>query len=462
MKKITQDFRTGASRAALMLLSAVLLAGSLSGCGLRETLEKLAGEGGTGENGQTAASAVPEGDQNGGTADSPAAVSASSEDSEENSDGGFLEQLARNPLNADKYQDNIPDEESLFRNAATDYFFYNQLTDEEKIIYDAMKTVAGHPESTEYHKRMEIAADPSSDAFKQEVNRAYDALIYDHPEMFWLREGSGSFTYYYLDSFHLGDQYAVMLQLTEPYQNYQAEMTAFNSAVDSFFSDIDTTQAAPWLALCIHDKLNSLVSYDWELADAVTDTGSASFDLSYSAYGALVADSRGDANTALCDGYTYAYQYLLQQVGIPVVRVTGQAGKSADDLQPHSWTVISLDGEWYETDPTWDDIEPDLNSGDADQTIVQAAVSDTAYWNRVRHYMYDLTTEQISNYTADDSYTYYITTDEYSGYAKFLDDSLHIRTTQGEGEAQGDTLSWLAPTATGTTYTYDYLIQNGG
>lgn len=204
-------------------------------------------------------------------------------------------------------------------------------------------------------------------------------------------------------SFHLGDRYTVMLQLTEPYQNYQAEMTAFNSAVDSFFSDIDTTQAAPWLALRVHDKLNSLVSYDWELADAVTDTGSASFDLSYSAYGALVADSRGDANTALCDGYTYAYQYLLQQVGIPVVRVTGKAGKSADDLQPHSWTVISLDGEWYETDPTWDDIEPDLNSGDADQTIVQAAVSDTAYWNRVCHYMYDLTTEQISNYTADDS-----------------------------------------------------------
>ena len=209
---------------------------------------------------------MPEGDQNGGTADSPAAVSAASE---ENSGGGFLEQLARNPLNADKYQDNIPDEESLFRNAAADYFFFNQLTDEEKIIYNAMKTVAGHPESTEYHKRMEITADPASDAFKQEVNRAYDALIYDHPEMFWLREGSGSFTYYYLDSFHLGDRYTVMLQLTEPYQNYQAEMTAFNSAVDSFFSDIDTTQAAPWLALRVHDKLNSLVSYDWELADAV-------------------------------------------------------------------------------------------------------------------------------------------------------------------------------------------------
>ena len=344
MKKITRDFRTGARRAALMLLSAALFAGTLSGCGLRETLEKLAGEGGTEENRQTADSAAPEEGQDGGIADSSAAVSASSG---EDSDGGFLQQLALNPLNADKYQDNIPDEESLFRNAATDYFFYNQLTDEEKIIYDAMKTVAEHPESTEYHKRMEITADPSSDAFKQEVNRAYDALIYDHPEMFWLREGTGSFTYYYLDSFHLGDQYAVMLQLTEPYQNYQAEMTAFNSAVDSFFSDIDTTQAAPWLALRIHDKLNSLVSYDWELADTVTDTGSASFDLSYSAYGAVVADSRGDANTALCDGYTYAYQYLLQQVGIPVVRVTGQAGGSADDLQPHSWTVVQLDGEWY-------------------------------------------------------------------------------------------------------------------
>lgn len=50
----------------------------------------------------------------------------------------------------------------------------------------------------------------------------------------------------------------------------------------------------------------------------------------------------------VCQGYANAMQYLLEQLEIPCVVVTGKAKGG-----PHAWNLVQLDGEWYYVDVTW-------------------------------------------------------------------------------------------------------------
>ena len=355
-----------------------------------------------------------------------------------------------------EYIESVPEGESLFINNAPVFYYFEQLSEEEQALYEAMWTVVQDPSSTEYRKKVQIGADPASETFEMEITRALHALENDHPELFWLRQ-NGTFRYYYIDRKDRNGRYSLMVQLSETYDRYEQEMTDFNNAVRLFMEGIDLTEPAPLVALAIHDRLIDLVSYDQVLA--AEEQSEDSSDYGYTAYGALVANSRGEAKTAVCDGDTYAYQYLLQQAGIEAVRVAGYAGDTPENAGGHSWTLMHLDDGWYEVDATWDDNNPDFDQNDPDNWLLNAAVSDWNYWDRVRHYMYGLTTEEISWFVPDDSFTYYYESDTWTGHVSFLGQSVHIRDTLEQQEATHDYITFLAPEAFGTTYTYDYLIN---
>ncbi len=354
------------------------------------------------------------------------------------------------------YVESVPSGPSLFVNQAPRFYYYEQLTEEEQALYEAMWLVVQDPTTTEYRKKVQISVDPSSAAFEEEITRAMHALENDHPELFWLKQ-HGTFHYYYLDMPDPGGRYSLMVQLSGTYDAYVEEMTRFNDAVSAFLAGIDLTAPAPLRALEIHDRLIDLVSYDEDLAAKEYAEGLS--DYGYTAYGALVENSRGEACTAVCDGYTYAYQYLLQQAGIEAVRVAGYAGDNEETAGGHSWNVIHLDDGWYEVDATWDDNNPGFDRDDPDNWLLNEAVNDWNYWDRIRHYMYGLTTDKIRWYEPDDSYTYYYESDTWTGHASFLSPSVHIRDTREEQETTHDYITFLAPVADGTTYTYDYLVN---
>jgi len=86
-------------------------------------------------------------------------------------------------------------------------------------------------------------------------------------------------------------------------------------------------------ALLVHDRLALRCRYDNML------THSNKFDI----YGALVG------GYAVCEGYTKAYIYLLDKVGI-------KSEMCASDELKHSWNIVYIDGVPYHVDVTWDDI----------------------------------------------------------------------------------------------------------
>lgn len=51
---------------------------------------------------------------------------------------------------------------------------------------------------------------------------------------------------------------------------------------------------------------------------------------------------------AICGGYSYAFQYLLQRAGIEAIYVTGNVPEGY-----HAWNYLEIEGQWYFADSTW-------------------------------------------------------------------------------------------------------------
>lgn len=331
------------------------------------------------------------------------------------------------------------------------HYCRTHLSDEEQLMYDALLSCALSEDPSEKGDPFTVTSDPAEDGFRSTFRRSYNALLYDHPELFWLSAGQNSFQYSYRKQLFRNSSYVVSFQLMDPYPDRDEQMKELESAADEFLSQIDLSQSPPQVALQIHDKLIDLVSYDKEAAETLDK------DLAHTAYGALVRNSRGDENSAVCDGYSYAYEYLLQKAGIRSTVISGIAGDDEETAGPHSWNLVELSGEWYEVDATWNDIsaEEALDTEEEYSAIAEEAMRNEWYTDRLTHFLFNVTTEEITSFSPGKYYRY--TNDR--GWVSFLGDSIHIRHTEEDSESTGDYMTPLAPVAEGTQYAYEELKE---
>lgn len=336
--------------------------------------------------------------------------------------------------------------DGLIQSATADPFYRGVLSETERVLYDAMWACAQNPlegESTE----ISLSLDPGTAAFDQAFQKSYQALLYDHPELFWLYQGSAQINCSYLSSPFSSGHYRVTFAVQGASEQLPQQMQEFYSAADDLLARVDLSRSRARIALQIHDLLIDGVSYVSGAAGS-----SSTRDYAHTAYGALVRDSSGTARSAYCDGYAFAYEYLLQRCGIPCTFVAGYAGKDSAHMDRHAWNLLQLDdGEWYEVDATWDDV--DLSDSGASGELAEEARGDAAYVSRLRHYLWGVTTEQMSSFTPDSRYTYTSS----RGWISFLSASVHRRFTAEESSTTQDYVSFLAPTAQGTTYSNDNL-----
>ena len=329
------------------------------------------------------------------------------------------------------------------------HYCRTHLEEEDQLLYDALLACALSEDPSEKGAEFQVSIDPAGDEFKAAFHRCYNALLFDHPELFWLYAEDSSFQYTYRRKLLDEGTYNIAFQLTGSFPERDTQLEAFENAADSFLSEVDLDQSAPQVALQIHDNLIDLVSYDREAA------ASEDRDLAHTAYGALVANSRGEANRAVCDGYSYAYEYLLQKAGIRSTVVAGRAGDDEETAGPHSWNLVELNGQWYEVDATWNDIsaEEALDEETDYSEIAEEAMNNAWYTNRLTHYLFNVTTAQISFFEPGSRYRY--TNDR--GWVSFLGDSVHIRHSEDETDETGDYMTPLAPIAEGTEFSFDNL-----
>ena len=194
-------------------------------------------------------------------------------------------------------------------------------------IYDAIYLVAMDPTTQNNIITLYTDQDPNSDAFAVQFYTALLGVCYDHPELWWIYPWNGAYNVAAFIGQPANGHNVVYLQMDKPYENFETDVKAFNAAVDEFLKDIDTSKSDAEIALQVHDKLINLAIYDNEVLDKNLN------DFAHTAFGPLVANSRGMEHNCVCDGYSLAYEYLVGQLGIPATVVTGMAGDAGADGQ---------------------------------------------------------------------------------------------------------------------------------
>ena len=336
--------------------------------------------------------------------------------------------------------------EGLLINNAEHFYYYEALTSPVKDFYEAMYMVAEDPVSADYYINITLSQPLSKEGFQTDYFLAYQALCFDHPELFWLYNYSKA-------SIKCGseDNQTFYFSIPQPYTGFEQDMKAFNQAADDFMAQIDTNASDEEKTRQIHDKLCEMVSYDKKVLEMGGDPAAYS-DLAHTAYGALVENSRGDRNTAVCDGYSLAFQYLLTQFGIEAVVIPGKAGANTSSMGGHAWNVVKLNGKWYEIDSTWDDNMSELKASLSPDTegydYYQEALSDQEYSEKLKHYLFGLSTTQIRDYVPDEA-DYYVTGD---GKYKLclISESKHYRASEFSDMGGNSDLAGLAPDAGGS------------
>ena len=95
------------------------------------------------------------------------------------------------------------------------YYYYTRISREERLLYDAMLALAQNYSADPVSESRLLDTNPSTDEFAESYTRAYNALVRDHPELFWIAQSKVQYEckYYLLPSF--GGKYKVVLTLSD-------------------------------------------------------------------------------------------------------------------------------------------------------------------------------------------------------------------------------------------------------
>jgi len=158
-----------------------------------------------------------------------------------------------------------------------------------------------------------------------QLRDVFSAVYNDHPELFWMETAyAGKFV-------GNGRCVEIDLKFNRTAQDLDNAKAVFHENANQVLAGAQGLSTDYEKEKNVHDALLDRISYD------------LGAEMNQSAYSALVNGQ------TVCAGYARAFQYLLQQLGIPCYYCTGYAGES------HAWNIVELDGEYYNVDTTWDD-----------------------------------------------------------------------------------------------------------
>ena len=214
--------------------------------------------------------------------------------------------------------------------------------------------------------------------------RVYRAYLNDHPEIFWLNVDNAGYRYR-----DYGDSVEVECIFAFDGDNLSEMKQELSDKVEKIMSDAPADASDYELELYFNDYLTKAVTYDKEQLSPMRGN----------AYGALMY------GRVVCAGYSSAFQLLCNRAGIECESVFGNITKkdgednNVEENSLHQWNCVKIEGDWYYTDVTWNDIS-DKNSSHAYFNITSEEIKRTRsinplyeddpeledyYWNSAVH-----------------------------------------------------------------------------
>lgn len=162
------------------------------------------------------------------------------------------------------------------------------------------------------------------------VKRVMNAVFNDYAEILWYNGG-------YSTSYYEKDGY-LDLTIIPQYEGTPGERAQWKKEIDSK----------------IQGLLNALDGKsEYEKVKGVYEflIDNTAYDYDYPGYSVHQILTKG---RAVCAGYARAMQYILTELDVETIYVSGEAG-SPGDTESHAWNIVKIDGAYYQIDATWGD-----------------------------------------------------------------------------------------------------------
>lgn len=236
------------------------------------------------------------------------------------------------------FYDNKEETNNISLNSAGDEAYELSEQEVKFVNYIAEDIATNHAVEVEIPEEYTI----DSSRFDSDlVGKIVAAIQEDYPEVFYIKEHLAA--YCYRDSaMHIT---SVFLEDYNTHENiYSMTDEEINAAWDEIDAEVDKIVAEAKLLdsdlekiLYVHDYIVSNYKYDERVYNpALIGTESRTL---YS----MIHEKTG-----VCQGYTYLFMTVMQELGIDCITVP------SDELN-HIWNKVKLDDEWYNIDLTSDD-----------------------------------------------------------------------------------------------------------
>lgn len=254
------------------------------------------------------------------------------------------EQNVENPI------ENIQTNES--DNYNSENFYYNQLDDNGKIIYNKLNENKENMKTGNYIIQFDKTFNEllNSENGEQKMNTAYqsalDAYFLDNPDIFYI-DVTKMYLLMSTRTVRNKTTYTVTIGVDNG-GSYYTQGFYSKSQVDKTIESINkiSDQLINTTSNNTYTKLQQM--HDW-IVDNVEYEQTLSGTNIRNIYGAF------GEKQVVCEGYAKAYKYLLDKIGIENIIVVGYGTNSKGNTEDHAWNYVKLTGKWYAVDVTWDD-----------------------------------------------------------------------------------------------------------
>ncbi|MCF0131661.1 MAG: hypothetical protein HUJ71_08015 [Pseudobutyrivibrio sp.] len=197
-----------------------------------------------------------------------------------------------------------------------DRYAYQQLNDETRQVYDqVLDTILGHKEKV-------VLLTKDADV----LDTAFNCVKADYGGLFWVNG-------YVYNTYTQGDA-IISLEFVPSY-------TMTKEQRDDIQQRIDDTVEQWMVGISFTDSDYDKVKYVFEtlINNVEYDTNSEDNQNIVSVF----LNQR-----TVCQGYSDAAWYMLEELGVPCTVITGNAHG-----EPHAWNLVKMDGNYYYMDVTW-------------------------------------------------------------------------------------------------------------
>ena len=249
-------------------------------------------------------------------------------------------------------KDNPSNGTSYTTNGLNNKYFYNQLNDNAKLIYDEIEKNIENLKSGQYTIDLPssvsdiLKQDGGDEALNINFQSAWDAIGLDRVDLFFMDVSKVNMIVT-KTTFVKSTSYKLAMKPRDS-SGYLLDDIFNGSTVDSMVKEIENKRDEIVKTLVGSDYDKVLKAHDW-LVDNVEYDTTLNDSYIYNLYGALVS------RKAVCEGYAEAFKYLMDYAGVPCILVVGSATNSNGDTENHEWNYVKINEKWYAVDCTWDD-----------------------------------------------------------------------------------------------------------